>query len=300
MLIWDLDWLACCTACIAMLPNCPKCDDSCAKIVRFGSYYRTSDSKWIQRFRCQTCKAGFSRATFQSCYRQKKRQKNVLLRKLLCSGVSQRRAARILNVHRITVVRKFLFLSLEATFALNYKNYNAEKIKIMEFDDMETFEHSKCKPLSITLAVESQTRRILGIEVSRMPPKGLLARVKKYGPRPDERPFGRKRLFEDIRSFILEDARLKSDSNPHYPKDVAQFFPNAKYSQYLGKRGAITGQGELKKVRFDPLFSLNHTAAKFRADVNRLFRRTWCTTKNPGRLRAHLILYSVYHNEHLV
>lgn len=282
-----------------MKPSCPKCIISCSKIVRIGSYYRTSDAKTIQRFRCQNCRISFSSATFGSCYRQKKRHKNALLRKLLCSGVSQRRAARILNLHRTTVVRKFLFLALEAEFCLLLQNHGKKKAKVIEFDDMESFEHTKCKPLSITLAVETGTRRILGLSVSRMPAKGLLAKVNRYGPRADERGPARRGLFSRIQEFVEEDAVIKSDSNPHYKSDVIKFFPHAKYEQYLGKRGAVTGQGELKKLRFDPLFSLNHTCAKFRADVNRLFRRTWCTTKSPARLRSHLILYASYHNQHL-
>ena len=52
-----------------------------------------------------------------------------------------------------------------------------------------------------------------------------------------------------------------------------------------------------KKVKFDPLFSLNHTFAMLRANVNRLFRKTWCTTKKPQRLADHLALYALYHNE---
>lgn len=279
--------------------NCPNDHDSVSKIVRIGSYYRTQDSRWIQRFRCLTCRKSFSRATLEACYRQKKRYKNEPLRRLLCSGVSQRRAARILNLHRTTVVRKFLFLGFEAEFRFLKLNYRAPKVRIMEFDDLETFEHTKCKPLSITLAVESRSRRILGVEVSKMAAKGPLARVKKYGPRTDERRSGRMRLFERIRDFVEPDVEIKSDSNPHYEKQVEEYFPNSIYRQYLGKRGAITGQGELKKVRFDPLFSLNHTCAKFRADVNRLFRRTWCTTKSPERLRTHLFLYADYHNQHL-
>lgn len=285
-----------------MRPSCKICDIdgfSRSKIVRDGAYYRTSDSQWIQRFRCQICRSRFSRATFQSCYRQKKRQKNELLRRLLCSGVSQRRAAKILKLTRVTVVRKFRFLSLEAEFFLRSSNLLATKAKVIEFDDMETFEHSKCKPLSITLAVESQSRRILGLEVSSMPAKGLLSRVKRYGPRQDERSFGRRELFRRIQDLVEDNAVFKSDCNPHYPRDIAEFFPKAKYQRYLGKRGASTGQGELKRVRFDPLFSLNHTCAKFRADVNRLFRRTWCTTKSPERLRAHLILYANFHNQNL-
>jgi len=51
------------------------------------------------------------------------------------------------------------------------------------------------------------------------------------------------------------------------------------------------GQGELKKAGFDYLFSVNHTFATVRAKVNRLNRRTWCTTKNPERLADHIDIF---------
>ena len=89
------------------------------------------------------CKSNFSRATFQPCYRQKKRHKNELLRRLLVSGVSQRRAARILVLHRSTVVRKFLFLFPEALFAFRKANLGKAKARVIEFDDLETFEVTK-------------------------------------------------------------------------------------------------------------------------------------------------------------
>lgn len=284
-------------------PGCPKCEMERlprSGIVRFGSYYRTSDSVRIQRFRCLGCKKAFSRATYQECYRQKKRNKNELIRKLLSSSVSQRRIARLLSLTRVTVARKFYFLSLKSEFLLMSNNYEKKAAEI-EFDDLETFEHTKCKPLSVTLAVEAKTRRILGLEVSVMPAKGLLThKAKKYGYRPDLRRNARRRLFQKIRPFIEENAVIKSDSNPHYPRDVKKFFPKAKHVTFKGKRGANTGQGELKKVRFDPLFSLNHTCAMFRANVNRLVRKTWCTTKQADRLYAHLVLYAHFHNESLI
>ncbi len=134
-----------------------------------------------------------------------------------------------------------------------------------------------------------------------MPANGLLAEisVKKYGKRADERTKGREILFTRIKDLIEETAEIRSDQNPHYPKVVKEYFPKATHVTYKGQRGAITGQGELKKVGFDPLFSLNHTCAKLRADINRLVRRTWCTTKKPERLQAHLNLYAIYHNLHL-
>lgn len=286
-----------------MPKECKKCRDLGrlgSKFHRIGFFYRTSDSRLVQRFRCSFCKFNCSLATFQSCYRQKKRQKNDLLRQLLCSGVSLRRSARILNLHRITVVRKFLFLSLQSEFELRKGNYLRGPAQIIEFDDLETFEHTKCKPLSVTLAVESLSRRILGVEVSQMPAKGMLVeKAKKYGKRIDRRKKGRKRLFRSIERFVEDGALIKSDSNPHYRSDVKKCFPNSRHQRFLGKRGANTGHGELKKIGFDPLFSLNHTCAMLRANINRLARKTWCTTKQKERLYWHLVLYSSYHNQHL-
>jgi transposase-like protein len=289
-----------------MPKQCPYCElkdkssHLCSRIIRFGSYYRTSDAKTITRFRCLNCKRSFSNATFNDCFRQKKRHKNEILRRLLGSGNSLRRSAKILNINRITVVRKFIFLGGRAEFRLALINFQRPKATVVEFDDLETFEHTKCKPLSVTLAVESPSRRILGFAVSEMKAKGLLTKkAKKYGPRKDGRSKAREYLFRKIHPLVVETALIKSDKNPHYERDVFRFFPKAKYSQYKGKRGANTGQGELKKTKFDPLFSLNHTCAKMRADINRLFRKTWCTTKKKERLYLHLCIFADLHNEHL-
>ena len=256
----------------------------------------------MQCYRCRTCGKSFSSATYQDCYRQKKRQKNLILRRLLCSGVSQRRCAKILHLNRKTVVVKFLFLSLQAEFFFRKFNFQQALAHTVEFDDLETFEHTKLKPLSVTLAVEFETRRILGVEVSIMAAKGTTAEKsrKRYGPRLDERRHGRDRLFRYLKPVVRENVVLKSDENPYYPPDVKRHFPDSTHLQYKGQRGSTTGQGELKRVRFDPLFSLNHTCAMLRANINRLFRKTWCTTKRADRLYHHLVLYAQYHNEDLI
>jgi len=172
----------------------------------------------------------------------------------------------------------------------------------VQFDDLETFEHTKLKPLSVTLAVEKETRYVLGFEVSRMPAKGLLTKKsrKKYGHRKDERAEGRDRLFRRLKGKVCPRALFESDSNPHYPVTLRKHFPLATHKTVLGQRGAVTGQGELKKTAFDPLFSLNHTCAMLRANVSRLIRRTWCTTKKLQPLIDHLEIYVWYHNEVLI
>lgn len=219
----------------------------------------------------------------------------------MTAGVSQREAARVLRINRKTVVRKFRSLIKTAKPKLLDANRSFAPCLEVEFDDLETFEHTKLKPVSVTLMVESKSRRIISFEVSRMPAKGTIAALsrKKYGYRRDERPKARKKLFADVSDFVSPTAIIRSDSNPHYPRDVQKYFPKARHETVLGGRGAVVGQGELKKLKWDPIFSLNHTCAMLRAHINRLFRKTWCTTKRIDQLEGHIALYALVHNQRL-
>jgi len=213
-----------------------------------------------------------------------------------------RRLASNLRISRTTVTRKLIFLGKTCREDLRVHNNSKAKAETVEFDDVETYEHTKCKPLSITMVVEHKTRRILSFAVSEMPCNGKLAAIsrKKYGKRPDQRARGRKLVFTEVTPLMKEGALIKSDQSPHYPKDVRVFFPKSEHQTFKGRRGASTGYGELKKGKFDPLFSFNHTAACLRDSIKRLARRTWCTTKKKERLADHLALYALFHNTMLL
>ena len=269
--------------------------------VRNGFFYRSSDKKYIRRYRCKRCRKQFSSATTSPERTQKKRQLNPLLGELATSGVSQRRLARVLRVNPKTVVRKFRWLAQSARKKHEEfldDHYKIQPLSEIQFDDLETSEHTKCKPLSVSLAVDPQTRKILKFKVSSMPARGHLAKIarKKYGLRPDERRSAWNDLMKELVPYVKPDCVWSSDENPHYPAHLKKHHPHSTHIQVKGGRGAITGQGELKKLRFDPIFSLNHTCAMLRANLNRLFRRTWCTTKTRQGLIDHLSLYVSYHN----
>lgn len=290
-----------------MKHQCPYCHtqrdplSASRTIGRLGKYYRKSDGQTLARFWCFTCQKSFSAATMSPLKGQKKRHLNKRITDLLTGGVSQRETARILKINPKTVVRKFRFAMAGAKEELKAWNRQYPLCQEVEFDDLETFEHTKFKPLSVTLMVEYKTRRILGFEVAQMPAKGKIAHLarKKYGPRADHRSRARKKLFFEMKEFVSPKALIRSDSNPSYPPDVRRFFPQSRHETVLGGRGAIVGQGELKKLKWDPIFSLNHTCAMLRAHINRLFRRTWCTTKKPDQLAGHIALYALEHNRRL-
>lgn len=288
-----------------MSVSCPFClnhqsnlSESRPRIIKYGTFRRSEDLTLQQRYRCLGCLKSFSTATLHPCYRQRRRSLNSQVFHLYVSGCSQRRIAKLLGCNPKTMVRKFLFLSEWAKFYFEQHRSLFQPSQEVEFDDLETFEHSKMKPLSVAMVVESKTRRILGFNVARMPAKGLLAARarKKYGKRGDERAFKRNNLFEGLKAHIDPSAKIKSDENPHYSRPIRKHFQACTHVIFKGRRGCVVGQGELKAGGYDPLFTLNHTFAMFRANMNRLFRRTWNTTKKPERLEKHIWLYCLYHN----
>lgn len=228
---------------------------------------------------------------------------NSSLLKLLSSGVSMRRSAIILGIHRRTVERKLPFLANRCR-KLNQRHLQKFKGRVfnIQIDDLITKENSKLKPLSVSIAVDEDRRLILALEVSRIPAFGHLAHlaVKKYGFRKDEHGEGLTRLFEKITPIVSPEVRVKSDEHQRYPSYVSGYLPKSKHETFKSERGCIAGQGELKKVGFDPLFVVNHTCALLRANVNRLIRKTWCTTKDRSKLKDHLDIFMYFYNQQLM
>jgi transposase-like protein len=285
---------------ITSCPNCQRSRLSGLKFVRNGHFFRTDDSRWIQRYWCHGCESGCSDSTGKRWFRAKKRRFHEFLRKEFASLGGVRPIARDTKLNRKTVARKLVILGDEAEERFGAANLKQKKTRVIEFDDLETFEHTRCKPLCVTLAVQKRTRRILGFEVSSMPAKGLLVKkARKYGPREDTRQRGRRRLFRTLKHLVHEEAQIRSDSHPAYPRVVKQFFPKARHVTFLSRKGSNTGGGELKVGIYDPLFALNNTCACLRQRVTRLLRKTWYTTKRPDRLRSHLYIYAQAHNAYI-
>jgi len=284
---------------------CPHCQTKNREhFTKDGNYFRKDDSKTIQRYRCKRCKKRFSLATFSSAIYQKKRRYNFTILKLYCSGVSLRRIALILNLNKNTIPNKVVFLSQLAK-AENQKflqKLQFCKVSHLQFDDLITSEHTKCKPLSVSTATDAKRRFILGVKVSQIPAFGHLAKFSqnKYGRRKSHHKQGLKDLFEQIKESVEPSALIRSDEHHNYPEFTKNYFPKAIHERFKGGRGSVAGQGELKKLRYDPLFAINHTCAILRANINRLIRKTWCTTKDPIMLQNHLELFMYFHNTYLI
>jgi hypothetical protein len=282
-------------------------EDSCFNNKYFqkdGFYFRKSDSKKIQRYRCKICGKRTSNAQLSSAYGQKKRTINHLVESLICSKVSYRRAAKILNVDKKTIQRKVIFLGLKA------KKYNHKFLKIfykrkathIQFDDLITKEKTKLKPLTISATVDVDSGLLLSLVASQIPSFGHLAKIsrKKYGKRESFHKVGLKTMFDEIYPFVDEFSEIRSDEHNLYPSFVSQYFPKSFYKRFPSIKGCVAGQGELKRSARDPLFGINHKFAMMRDDINRLVRRSWCVTQSVEMLQHHLEIYKKFHNTKLV
>ena len=284
--------------------ECCKNQNPLSALVRkYGSYVRKSDRKTIQRFHCLRCKTHFSSATASRAYGQKKRHLNHSIYLLFCHHLTQRDISRLLKIHLVTVARKLKFLGLRS-MELNAKYLKTlpeAELQNIQFDDLITFEHSKLKQVSVSLIVSHRSRKILGVRASQIPTSGPNSEFakRKYGIRINDHPKTLRGLFIDLKGIIPETAHFDSDSHRDYTPIVREVFPRARHEHHKSERAIIAGQGEMKKVQFDPLFSVNHTCAMLRARISRLIRRTWATTKKIEALNWHLQVYAHFHNNQL-
>lgn len=283
---------------------CPNTPIACPEnIIRDGFFKRREDSKIIQRYRCRACGKRFSAATRSPLRYQKKRRINSLLAKYLASNNSLRRSAWLLGVSRRTIERRVPLFGYKYR-RLNQRYLESRKGTILEvqLDDLITKENSKLKPVSISMLVEAGTRRILAVEVSRIPAFGHLAKVavKKYGKRDDEHPQGLERLFQVFSKIAHPEVLVKSDEHQRYGQVIRKYLPRARHRTFRSERATVAGQGELKKGGFDPIFTVNHSCAMLRANINRLNRRTWNTSKSLERLRDHLEIFIWFYNQRLL
>ena len=279
--------------------QCPRCETSLSVIKKGYFQRKNTSSEKRQRFLCKSCKSTFSQTSGSLDEGQKRPDLHHPIFMLLISGVSQRRAAKLCSTTQITVARKLVRMAKFSQAAHAARLAGMRKsVKTAVFDEMEAFEHSKCKPVAIAVAVEEGSRIILSATAASMPAKGRLAAISRsrYGKRIDHRKHALAKALTTISCVASADLVVKSDQCPRYPKLVRKHLPGAEHKTFKGRRGCVVGQGELKAGGWDPLFSLNHTCAMVRDNVKCLSRRTWCTTKRVDRLQCRLDLYVGAHN----
>jgi len=283
-----------------MNPACPRCGAKCS--AKFGHYVRKDDAQTIQRYRCMACLKCHSSATHTPTYRQKRRRLNRLVEMDIASSTSQRRIAIKHKCDRKTVARKIVFLAEQARIKTADWLQRQPLFDHVQWDELITFEHTRLKPVSVAVMSSVQHRCIVGFGVAQIPATGVIAERsrEKYGRRINRSGAMRRRVLAEVKDKLTDCVLIESDEHPRYAQEIKQAFPNATHVQHRSVRGSLTGQGELKRTGYDPLFSINHTLAMMRDNIKRLARRTWCTTKRMDALNDILAIYMHYHNTVLI
>src|SRR3989344_6387121 len=193
--------------------------------IKKGFFRIKHNHQKIRRFQCKTCKKTLSSRSFSPTYRHKKPFVNAMIFQLLCEGVPMRGISRCLRLTRGTVHRKFLWLFNHVS-SLNIPM--TSQVETLYFDELETIEHTKLKPLSVTVFVD-QVYKLLVAEVVEMPAKGRLAQISraKYGPRKDLREEAMAKCFKGFKD--LKPLKMVSDAKPSYKKYVDRYFPGVPY-----------------------------------------------------------------------
>ena len=248
----------------------------------------------LVRYQCKGCRRTFSNRTFAADRGQHRPDINGALAALLCSGVTMRRAALLLGVAYNTVCARLPWLAEQARKA--HGKALADGVlstSYLQFDEMETFVGASPKAVTIAVAVRAKTGQILSVRAGRIPSKGRLAKKGQllYGWTVDQGPATCAAALQEAARAAKAGATVASDGKSSYANLIAGAIPGAAH-QPSPANAALGG--------FDPLFALNHVCAKIRADLSRMARRTWATTKSIARLQDHLDLYVAWQNRYRV
>lgn len=224
---------------------------------------------------------------------------NPIFAKLLAEGNSLRGISRILGLTYYNTYKKFLWFKKLVDEHKKSLRFSAKEI---QFDEMESIHHTKCKPLSLVVVL-NEKYQMMSAKVAEIPAKGRLAEFsrKKYGLRKNERIQKLCEAFDEVSERLTSrPIIIKSDAHPVYRKIVKSYFPDCLYKQFArkNKKDKLRERmhENLHKKRYDPIFVVNHKCAVLRDRIKRLVRRSWCTTKKVENLQLHLDLLICLHS----
>ena len=270
------------------------------RFLKKGFYVTKWNSQRVRRYGCRRCGCTFSSHTQRPHYRQHRPDLNDVVFQLYASGMTQRRMALVLGVNRKTVIRKFLFLAaLTRQFHKAYVQKGLLSTHHAQFDEMESFEHTRLKPVTIAVVVNAKSGEIIDAKVASLSYKGPLAAFafQKYGPRPNHAARAIKQSLRTLRACANPELLVTTDLHPAYPRHLRAVLPKATHHRV---RSHLPDVRRDRSNPNDALFTLNYTAAKIRNDLSRMARKTWVTTKKYSRLQAHLNLYIAWNNRYQV
>lgn len=284
-------------------PRCPNlvCEEhtrpSAGFYRRAGRYFPRCRPDGVQRFRCNSCRRGFSRQTFRHDYRDRRPHDNAPLFLLLVSGVGLRQCGRLLDMDVHAVQRKLG--KMAATLAGLHGNLcqSLPAGRSWLLDEEETYEGASIRPLTMPVLIEKQTWFVVATAVGsirRLARAGSARRQRqdqeeRRRPRPDQSNACVRTVLQALaRRVPSGDLVLHTDQKRSYATIAASVFGD--------RLRHVTTAGTLVRDTHNPLFPINTTLAMSRDNCGRLRRRSWLVTKQARRLQDQMSIFLVYRN----
>jgi transposase-like protein len=287
-------------------PRCP--NRSCPQhrdpqpgfFTRQGAFRARCRKEAVPRFRCSTCRKGFSRQTFRADYRDRRPDLNVRVLQMLVSGVGLRQTAREVGIGVHAVQNKFR----KHCRVLRGLNRNLLRRlppgRTFLLDELETFEDLSILPVTVPVLIEKQSKLVVATgaaPIRRVRKKGsqrqrwLQRYEQEHGKRQD---LGRASVTGAFVRFrhLLAGARatLLTDEKALYGSLCRRLLGGQVAHQQFSSL--------LPRDTKNPLFAINHTDAMLRDNCGRLRRRSWLVSKKAKYLRLQLELFTAYRNWH--
>ena len=263
---------------------CPKCASD--NFSKKGKYKTRKNQIAIQRYKCRPCGFLFTANSLRKTYRQRKPELNKKVMALYCEGNTLRGIGRLLGISYNTVVAKFKFMAnLARERHLKALQEGEIKTKYVQFDEMQTFEHTKKKPLGIELSIRPKTGQILAAKVCRIPMGAVTASPKakaEYAKQTNRKQGMSEMLIETSKALNPSYSVLSCDGLYQNVTMAKKICDNSLIETHVNDHAGM--------------WRLNHTCAKLRHHLSRLVRRTWATTKKMDRLQMHLDLFIACQN----
>lgn len=282
-------------------PPCPH--PAClvgGRVIKRG-YFRTKSGAHRQRFCCRACGSHFSEYSVTPLRGLRKLHLTMRVVSLRSRNMSIRDAARQLGVSPGFVERRIPRLGELARTELEklrtaYVRRHGPLTEV-QLDEMETYEHTRLKPLSVSISVTPR-RFIVAVAVAPIPAKGPLAAMSraKYGNRPDGSREAFERVARTAARMARRDVTLVTDRKRLYAVALRRVMPGARHTAVKSRSSAVAGTADMKDRGFDRMFALNQTCAMVRSQLSRLNRRTWKGTKVAARAMDDLCVYAWWHN----
>lgn len=223
----------------------------------------------------------------------------------LVSKVTRRQAARLFQVNRKTIERRFKrFSALGHDFHLAQMEAKKERGGFrgcFQLDELETYEHNRrIKPVTLAVTIERSSFFVVGVDAGKMASRGNLnprykkrkAEIESFeGIRRSESRAAIRKSFLRLATYSATGGNIyfQSDQKTTYPVELRRAFPLRHICHEVTSSKA-------RRDYSNPLFPINHTLAMMRDGMSCLVRRNWGAPKRKSGLARHCWIWIVWRN----